>query len=426
LPFLTEIDSRAAVKGSRDPLGFVPVWSRFGRRVVGNLTTVSNSVRGFTTLLLGYYFAELTQERFSKEAGSTLELFLKFEQLAAYSRYHAAGDRDFRGMERVIVNLAQTSKVKLGVTSDLQILSNQKIYGLWGLFSVPAKNSGLLQEDGRLTPAARTHVEKVLLPALAKGVPDIGVICALLKQPSATLHLAGSHEQLAAALAHVLRPKLTTQERAFYQAHLLQATVKDGTAGKQQQLAELLTQDGADDFDMEHLQRCIVLAARRRWTPLEEDLTAISVIEPLLIACEQLFALLCASDRAEFDTVIGDLGAAWGGGLRFLDLDELERQRNTIQDGYNEEKLATRLLAVARALNAGDFGSAARQLLEQNADIMSYRHGAPPWVRLERGRLKVTFLEETTPLWDAKDLQLGWRNTYFLNSLKRVAQTVRA
>jgi hypothetical protein len=56
-PFLTDLDSRAAVKGSRDPLGIQQIWTRLGRYVVGNLTTVSDSVRDFTTLLLGYYFA---------------------------------------------------------------------------------------------------------------------------------------------------------------------------------------------------------------------------------------------------------------------------------------------------------------------------------------------------------------------------------
>jgi len=42
---VTDLDSRAAVKGSRDPLGIQAIWTRLGRHVVGNLTTVSNSVR---------------------------------------------------------------------------------------------------------------------------------------------------------------------------------------------------------------------------------------------------------------------------------------------------------------------------------------------------------------------------------------------
>jgi len=58
VPFLTGIDPEAAVKGSRDPLGLQTIWIRLGGLVVGNLTTVSTSVRDFTTLILGYYFAE--------------------------------------------------------------------------------------------------------------------------------------------------------------------------------------------------------------------------------------------------------------------------------------------------------------------------------------------------------------------------------
>ncbi len=38
MPFLTSLDENAYVKGSRDPLGLVPVWSRFGRDVVGTQT----------------------------------------------------------------------------------------------------------------------------------------------------------------------------------------------------------------------------------------------------------------------------------------------------------------------------------------------------------------------------------------------------
>jgi hypothetical protein len=53
-PFLTDIDPQAAVKGSRDPLSLQTIWARLGRHVVGKLTTVSTSVRDFTTLVLGY------------------------------------------------------------------------------------------------------------------------------------------------------------------------------------------------------------------------------------------------------------------------------------------------------------------------------------------------------------------------------------
>jgi len=82
-PFLTELDSRAAIKGSRDPLGVQQIWTRLGRQVVGNLTTVSNSVRDFTVLLLGYYFVERVADEVGQDAD--LATFLKWEQLVAPS-----------------------------------------------------------------------------------------------------------------------------------------------------------------------------------------------------------------------------------------------------------------------------------------------------------------------------------------------------
>ena len=94
-PFLTDIDSRAQVKGSRDPLGLQAIWTRFGRHVVGNLTTVSTSVRDFTTLIMGYHFIECAAE--VDLAVSPLEIFLKWEQLAGYARGAVNNDWSFRG-----------------------------------------------------------------------------------------------------------------------------------------------------------------------------------------------------------------------------------------------------------------------------------------------------------------------------------------
>src|SRR5438094_6701230 len=167
-PFLTDLDSRAAVKGSRDPLGIQQIWTRLGRHVVGNLTTVSDSVRDFTTMLLGYYFAA----RLADELGPGTELgtFLKWEQLAAYARGAANEDWAFRGTERAGRNLSASSRVTLSDDAAAQILGNQKIYGLWGLYTMPGRASGLVDvEQPRLTPAALEFVESLYLPLLEAG-----------------------------------------------------------------------------------------------------------------------------------------------------------------------------------------------------------------------------------------------------------------
>ncbi len=140
VPFLTDLDSRAAVKGSRDPLGIQQIWTRLGRYVVGNLTTVSNSVRDFTTLLLGYYFAAPLADQLGP--GTELGPFLKWEQLAAYARATVNKDFAFRGTERVRKRLSEGSRVTLSDDRGHQILSDQQTYGLWGLYTQPARASG--------------------------------------------------------------------------------------------------------------------------------------------------------------------------------------------------------------------------------------------------------------------------------------------
>jgi hypothetical protein len=139
--FLTAVDTeRLDIRGSRDPLGLVPIWGAFGRKVVENLTTASNSARGFTTLLLGLYFAERVSEGESDRHEIRLATFLKFEQLAGFARYIRNEDTAFRGITQVKRRWEDGNgrRITIGATQKLQILSNQKTYGLWGLFITPA------------------------------------------------------------------------------------------------------------------------------------------------------------------------------------------------------------------------------------------------------------------------------------------------
>ena len=90
--FLTLEDPRAKVQGSRDPLGLQPIWSRFGREVVTNLTTVSRAVRGFTVTLLARYFGELLLDDGRAAEEDVVPIFLRLEQVAAYRRGKTRSD----------------------------------------------------------------------------------------------------------------------------------------------------------------------------------------------------------------------------------------------------------------------------------------------------------------------------------------------
>jgi hypothetical protein len=68
MPFLTDLDDGADIKSSRDPLGLVPMSSKFGREVVGNLTTVTSTVHGFTSLLVGLELTDMLREQLRADA----------------------------------------------------------------------------------------------------------------------------------------------------------------------------------------------------------------------------------------------------------------------------------------------------------------------------------------------------------------------
>ena len=97
MPFLTVIDSRAAIKGSRDPLGAQAIWTLLGRHVAGGLTTNTTSVRDFVVLLLGYRFIEKPDEAGSRE--ETLLVFIRWARLASYARLQTENPR-VRRMKR--------------------------------------------------------------------------------------------------------------------------------------------------------------------------------------------------------------------------------------------------------------------------------------------------------------------------------------
>jgi hypothetical protein len=229
VPFLTDLDSRARVKGSRDPLGAQPIWTKYGRYVVGNLTTVSNSVRDFTTLMLGYYFAE----RIAGDAGpsSVLSTFLKWEQLAAYCRAYVNRDVTFRGTERVQDTLSNGTRVALSSAKKYQILSDQQTYGLWGLYSVPSASSGLVEQDpARLSSAALEFVESTYLPIFRDaGLPNADRVVAVLSREEATVDLSKGDRTLCEAVARILKQRMLQKERAFYRYHLVDGGPLDAT-----------------------------------------------------------------------------------------------------------------------------------------------------------------------------------------------------
>ena len=81
--FITEQDPDYTVKGSRDPLGFQVIWQEAGRKLIPFLSTVSNNIKDFQILCIGYAL----KKDMNIQDKDFEPFFIRFEQLMAYTRF---------------------------------------------------------------------------------------------------------------------------------------------------------------------------------------------------------------------------------------------------------------------------------------------------------------------------------------------------
>jgi hypothetical protein len=435
--FLTQMDPRAAIKGSRDPLGFQPIWTHFGRHIVGNLTTVTTSVKNFATLLLGYYFADKAFAAGAFGEQRRANIFLKFEQLAAYSRYaynedEADADESPLGIRRVRRRFHEEhGRLRISALQEHQILSNQKTYGLWGLYTVAARQSGLIERtDNCLSQSALTFVESHYLPHLSySGSKDGAEVIRFLLKDS-WFEPKKKDRRLGKALAEILGPKLTRAERDYYMQTLVLG-VEDGcnhTGGRQQDLWETIKElnDAGHirwngDFDFYELTEVVKRAQANGAGPLASSLEPIRIIEPILAASSRLFGFLLKRNEAGLEETAQEVRVKWGRALKHIEAARVEYLQSRIEEASIAAGSAERIVRLAGSLRAGNYADVIRTAADQNAEVMKTRGGAP-WLAIERGRLKVRLREESGFLPEADELPALWVNSYFINSLKAIGR----
>jgi hypothetical protein len=428
-PFLTQIDPREKVKGSRDPLGFQPLWAGLGRYVVQNLTTVTTSLREFTTLLLGYYFTEEIIENGSHDLAEFSNFFLKFEQLAAYSRYACnpkaeEGELEIRGIQRVKERLQHNDGVvRISADPDYQILSDQKTYGLWGLYTVASRNSGFLEQtELRLTRDAREFIEKEYLPRMDR---DGDAILPFLEKDR-DFEPLGKDKKLAKQLAVILSSEVSDLERSVYDRHLLSA---NGSAELQRITWETIREINQKKrfapenlFSMPELRELIKTCQSRGKTELADRLINIRSAETVFAPAAILFNFLQDRDQQDIPTIAKEVGSVWKKRLVTVDPAAFSTALATVV--ILSEDIKRRLIILAEAMSSADYSKSIQLLLEQNTDVMRERGGSP-WILLkEENILDVHYRENTTGLVNPSEIPDLWMNSYFLNSLKRIGYQI--
>ena len=421
--FLTLEDPNAKIKGSRDPLGIQPIWVAFGRHVVANLTMQTNSTRGFTILLLGRYLTERLIEEGRLGRESALDAFLRFEQIGAYVRaaaHYAEGD--IRGIERVRSRLAEhRGRVPISASPDGLILGDQKVNGLWGLFSVSARASRLIP-DGPvgLTPEAREFIECAYLPLLRPGMKSL---LRLVARDGRLDTRAGTPDAPFSVLSKVLSESFTEEERRFYGGYLRDGLhVREAPPDRQRRFRELLV--AHTDLDTAPGRKDIVRLheeARSIDDELAQCLDRIARVEAVLAPLMSLFDFMLTGHQRELGDMGEELTGRWGASVPNIDAEE-NRDLLSEVESMSSETVRGCFDRCQQGLSTGNYQDVLGVLLEWHGSVMKARGGAS-WARIgEDGRLDVGYRGTDEALPSGDELPTLWRNGYFIRPLKAITR----
>lgn len=404
-------------------MGTLPIWVTFGRHVVTNLTLAASTVRGFTTHMLGRYFSGglVHDERIPSD--EAMNVFFRNEQLCAYIRHHAYGvGGEIRGIDRVKRFLGDgKGKVTIQTNRDGWILSDQKIYGLWGLYTVSSRASGFLpSESFGLTPLAQGFVEDFYGPALK---PSRLAVDRLLSK-GGRYHVQ-KQDKVYQSLATILRPKFTSEEIEFYGKYLRDAdAVKGTTPGRQARLVRYLD-------ELEFLEsatgRAQVLALAKRAQSEDEGLAQalqrIADLESVLAVSDAIFQYVLTKHGQSLAEVAKSLENQWGKEVPNVDSQRFTELIPEITTASSPAE-AKEINGTAQALACGDYQEAIKSIVDWNQAVTASRKGAA-WLVLKSGRLDVRYKGGEQALPDGDALPTLWRNSYFLSSLKNITRELK-
>ena len=398
-------DDRIKPKGSRDPLGFELVWSHFGRKVVGNLTTITSSLENFSVAMLGFYLTHRLLPN-STEQKHIMECFLRYEQVTAYLRY-AAEHRGIMGITRVTKRMRGDDALTLGLGKQSQILSDQASYGLWGLYSSAMRSTGLVGGDRRVP--TKEGVELGELIANELGEENVQRLMSWMEKDQSVDRATLNDDMAQAYVTAINNPKVRSQL-------LEQLGTAGKTTGTQANLWRysqgVLTASIDREAGMELPEFVAALVETcSNDEVLRALLTDIQNVERLLVTANMLFRFLRTQDGKSIDKVTEALQES----IENLVQPRLEQPVADMSVPYRES-----LEQFRTALIESDIRSALHVLIKQNEEVMQNRGGAS-WVELEGNIIRVRVSSESGDLRGQQYLQEHWDYDYFLGSFKNIA-----
>ncbi len=387
------------------------VWTHFGRRVVGNLTTITSSWRIFSVGLLGFYWCnQLCRDVNPVDRQQILQQhFLRYEQLAAYLR-SSADDHEIMGITRVRKRLAEAGKtISIGTDQRSLILSDQVSYGIWGLYSTALRETGLVHGDLRELTDTGLAIVRQIEDDLNRNKDGLGIswYWAFLRGerkavPVADLEREGKKFVGAISASNVQDELIAALLRGSGDHHC-QIALYEAFRALPKPVLETAKLGALVDTVCTHTES----------PELSQALSDVRQIERLLVTANVLFNYLRRQDgeRLEAMAIAVD---------RIYSFEYLPPGPELSQVPYGAD-----LEALRTRLRSGDTLAALRCLLDMNKKIMAGRGGAS-WVEEgSDGRLRVRVKAETAHLPPVDELQSHWDYDYFLSSYAGIAAMER-
>lgn len=420
--FLTDIDPNAKTKGSRDPLGTLGVWTGFGRRVIGNLTTQTTSLDDFRVLVIGCWLEDQVQGQVAFEG----DAFLAWEQLVAYARLEVVPEApSFRGITKANAK-RRGDRIYVSAERGDQLLTNQRSYGIWGLYRAAAWRCGLVHPEAPLVRSETLQlVREVYLPLLESawgaGARD------LVRWVRAGHELRPGRDRLKLeAIASCISGPLRIAEVTLYRDTLVFGGGVDKRAGLlQESLSKALRSEVSGDRRPSR-EDVLGIAASTTVPELAEALEDIVACEAVLAPAAMCFSYLSQQDRTDVGAVADRLAAHFADAPTLLEQRWLERLRTIA--AMRPHLIATvrdanglghgRWLDIAEALHSKDCQALVALLIDQNTAVARDRGASTGWVVVgTNGTLQVYLADLSTRLRDSDEVgDLRW-NPYFIDTL---------
>lgn len=384
-------------KGSRDPLGSERVWGYLGRRLVGNLTTVTSNLNNFFVALLSCDYAHQNAD---KELAVLQERFARMEQLLAYVRFSFpmnGSDSAILGITKVKQRVSG-SHVVLSLATPL--LNNQLSMGLWGLYTPAMARAELVEIDHRRLTTTGKDLVSNLTEQLGSTWQALCQICDGGQLQTRQL------SEFAVELELLLG---NPDNRSRFVEALIASNQSCNAQSALYRLAnQYLTKQmeiGTKPF-LDYLVQCD--------DPLLQTYAMdIKQIEPVLVLNDAVFSWLQGQHDKPVQRII----------------ERLNQRMNcnplTIPDSLASLPHRSFLMSSVKLLNDGNGEQYLQTLLHHHQEIMKHRNGAP-WVESREDKLFVRVVSDAGELPDADEgfasLNGKFENSYFLESFLLIAQ----